>query len=164
VWSHISFSHRRNVLRPLFRMLHGLLRYQRSSALFRPVYLSPVRPSLFCRSDWLANPTACASFRCLKVALSFTHIFRLAPYPNPLPYHFPAFLPSRWSPLRPPALPAPLKTQPSNSPGSPTSPEGTGGQFLSRKLLSRNWLLGGNNIPESMASTPTTTPEAPRVF
>jgi hypothetical protein len=48
--------------RPLFRTLHGLLGYQRSSALFRPVCLSPVCPSLFCRSDWLANPIACASF------------------------------------------------------------------------------------------------------
>jgi hypothetical protein len=32
--SHVGFSHRRGVLRPLFRMLHGLLRYQRSSACF----------------------------------------------------------------------------------------------------------------------------------
>jgi len=48
--------------RPLFRTLHGLLGYQRSSALFRPICLSPVCPSLFCRSDWLANPIACASF------------------------------------------------------------------------------------------------------
>jgi hypothetical protein len=43
--------------RPLFRTPHGLLGYQRSSALFRPVC-----PSLSCRSDWLANPIACASF------------------------------------------------------------------------------------------------------
>jgi len=35
-----AFSHRRSVLRPLFRMPHGLLGYQRSSALFRPVCLS----------------------------------------------------------------------------------------------------------------------------
>jgi hypothetical protein len=43
--------------RPLFRTLHGLLRYQRSSTLFRLVC-----PSLFCRSVWQANPIACASF------------------------------------------------------------------------------------------------------
>src|ERR1700728_3978368 len=36
----MGFSHRRSVLRPLYRTLHGLLRYQRSSALFRPVCLS----------------------------------------------------------------------------------------------------------------------------
>src|SRR5271169_4140017 len=40
VLSHMGFSHRRSVLRPLFRTLHGLLGYQRSSALFRPVCLS----------------------------------------------------------------------------------------------------------------------------
>ena len=34
VLSHMGFSHRRRVLRPLFRRLHGLLRYQCSSALF----------------------------------------------------------------------------------------------------------------------------------
>jgi hypothetical protein len=83
VWSHMGFSHRRSVLRPLFRTLHGLLRYQRSSALFRPVCLSSTclsstclsstclsstclsitRLSItFCRSDWLANSIACASF------------------------------------------------------------------------------------------------------
>jgi hypothetical protein len=69
VWSHMGFSHRRSVLRPLFRPLHGLLRYQRSSALFRPVCLSTFCPSLFRRSDWLANPIACASFPCLTLPL-----------------------------------------------------------------------------------------------
>jgi hypothetical protein len=62
VWSHMGFSHRCSILRPLYRTLHSLLRYQRSSALFRPVCLQPVCPSLFCPSDWLANPIACASF------------------------------------------------------------------------------------------------------
>src|SRR5271170_5194182 len=50
----MDFSHRRSVLRPLFRTLHGLLGYQRSSALFRPVclssaclrFFSPPRPPL----------------------------------------------------------------------------------------------------------------------
>src|SRR5271155_4785152 len=32
--SHMGFSHRRSVLRPLFRTPHGLLGYQRSSACF----------------------------------------------------------------------------------------------------------------------------------
>jgi hypothetical protein len=54
--SHIGFSHGRGVLRPLFRTLHSPVGHQRSSACFRPVCLS-----LFCRSDWLANPIACAS-------------------------------------------------------------------------------------------------------
>jgi hypothetical protein len=52
---HVGFSHRRDVLRPLFRTLHSLLGHQRSSACFRPVCLSSVCLSLFCRS-------ACASF------------------------------------------------------------------------------------------------------
>jgi hypothetical protein len=43
VWSHMGFSHCRSVLRPLFRTLHGLLRYQHSSVLFQSVYLSVVR-------------------------------------------------------------------------------------------------------------------------
>ena len=47
--SHMGFSHSRGVLRPQYKTLHGPLRYQRSSACFRPVCLS-----LFCRSDWLA--------------------------------------------------------------------------------------------------------------
>jgi hypothetical protein len=49
---HMGFNHRRSVLRPLYRTLHGLLRYQRSLALLRPV----------CPSDWIANPIAWASF------------------------------------------------------------------------------------------------------
>src|SRR2546423_14421152 len=65
-WSHMGFSHRRSVLRPLFRMLHGLLRYQRSSALFRPVCLSSTCLSITCLSitflSWLANRITCASF------------------------------------------------------------------------------------------------------
>jgi hypothetical protein len=55
--SHMGFSHRRSVLRPLFRMLHGLLGYQGFDL---SVY--HLCPSLFCRSDWLANLIACASF------------------------------------------------------------------------------------------------------
>jgi hypothetical protein len=35
----MGFNHRRSVLRPLFKTLHGLLRCRRSSALFRPVCL-----------------------------------------------------------------------------------------------------------------------------
>jgi hypothetical protein len=50
VWSHMGFSHRRSVLRPLFRTLHGLLRYQRSSVLFRPVCLSSTYLSITCLS------------------------------------------------------------------------------------------------------------------
>jgi hypothetical protein len=70
VLSYMGFSHRRSVLRPLFRTLHGLLGYQRSSALFRPVCLSSTCLSiLFCRSDWLANPIACASFPRLALPL-----------------------------------------------------------------------------------------------
>jgi hypothetical protein len=72
----------------LFRMLHDLLRHQRSSALFRHVFnlstfnlsifnlsvfnLSvhhPVCPSLFSRSDRLANSIACASFPRLTLHL-----------------------------------------------------------------------------------------------
>jgi hypothetical protein len=53
--SHMVFSRRRNVLRPLFRTPHGLLGYQ-LIGLFRPVCLSPVCLSLSCRSD------CCASF------------------------------------------------------------------------------------------------------
>jgi hypothetical protein len=68
VSSHIGPCHRRSVLRPLFRTLHRLLGYQRSSTLFRPVCLSPVCP-LLCRSDWLANPIACASFPRLALPL-----------------------------------------------------------------------------------------------
>jgi hypothetical protein len=45
------------------------LGHQRSSALFRPVCLSPICPSCFCRSDWLANPIACASFPRLTLPL-----------------------------------------------------------------------------------------------
>jgi hypothetical protein len=63
VLSHMRFSHRRSVLRPLFRTLHSLLGYQRPSACFDlSVCLQPVCLSLFCRSDWLVNPIACASF------------------------------------------------------------------------------------------------------
>jgi hypothetical protein len=40
VLSHIGLSHRRGVLTPPFRMLHGLLEYQRSSTYFRLVCLS----------------------------------------------------------------------------------------------------------------------------
>jgi hypothetical protein len=68
--SHTGFSRRRGVLRPLFRTPYGLLRYQRSSACFRPVCLSSTCLSLFCRSDWLANPITCASF-----SSSSTHLF-----------------------------------------------------------------------------------------
>jgi len=54
-------SHRRSVLWPLFRSLHGLLGAPALVGLFRSVYLSVTCLSLFCRSDWLANPIACAS-------------------------------------------------------------------------------------------------------
>src|SRR5579862_6860698 len=60
--SHIGFSHRRRILRPLFRTLHGLLGHQRSSACFRLVRLSSTCLSLFCLSDWPANPIARTSF------------------------------------------------------------------------------------------------------
>ena len=63
VSSHIGSCHRRGVLRPLFRTLHGLLGYQRSSILFRPVC------PLLCRSDWLANPITCPSFPRLALPL-----------------------------------------------------------------------------------------------
>jgi hypothetical protein len=60
--SRIGFSHRRGILRPLFRTLHGPLGHQRSSACFRLVCLSSTYLSFFCRSDWLANPIARTSF------------------------------------------------------------------------------------------------------
>jgi len=50
VWWHRGFSHRRSVPRPLFRTLHGLLRYHRSSALFRPVCLSSTCLYITCLS------------------------------------------------------------------------------------------------------------------
>jgi hypothetical protein len=61
---HMGLSHRRIVLRPLYRTLHDLLRYQRSLALLRPVCLQSV-----CPSDLLANPIACASFTRLILPL-----------------------------------------------------------------------------------------------
>jgi hypothetical protein len=68
--SHMRFSHRRSVPRSLFKTLHGLLGAHRPASTclsvfnlsVSPVCLSPVRLSLFCRSDRLANPIACASF------------------------------------------------------------------------------------------------------
>src|ERR1700733_4823107 len=39
------------------------------SVCFQSVCLLPVCPSLFCRSDWLANPIACASFPRLTLPL-----------------------------------------------------------------------------------------------
>jgi hypothetical protein len=56
--SHMGFSHRRSVLRPLFRTLHSLLGYQRSSTLFDlSVCLQPpIRlPALL----FPASPTSC---------------------------------------------------------------------------------------------------------
>jgi hypothetical protein len=47
---HMGFSHRRTVLRSLYRTLYGLLRYQRSLALLRPVYLSSACLSIICLS------------------------------------------------------------------------------------------------------------------
>src|SRR2546421_902824 len=61
----MSFSHRRSVLRPLFRTLHGLLGYQRSSALFRPVCLSSTCLSVFNLSVCLQP--VCLSSTCLSV-------------------------------------------------------------------------------------------------
>jgi hypothetical protein len=59
---HMGFSHRRSVPRWLYRTLHGLLGAQLSSACFDlSVCLQPVYHFLY-RSDWLANPIACASF------------------------------------------------------------------------------------------------------
>src|SRR5271168_1573778 len=49
----MGFSHHRSVLRPLFRTLHGLLGYQRSSALFRLVCLSSTSLSPDSQSDCL---------------------------------------------------------------------------------------------------------------
>jgi hypothetical protein len=47
VSSHMGFSHYRSVPRPLYRTLHGMLRYQCSSALFRsnPAYQCNKRPT-----------------------------------------------------------------------------------------------------------------------
>src|SRR5580698_8809986 len=45
--SHMGFSHRLASKRSVFRSLHGLLGYQRSSALFRPVCLSSTCLSVF---------------------------------------------------------------------------------------------------------------------
>ena len=47
---HMGFGHRRNVLRPLYRTLHDLLRYRRSLALLRPVCLSSTCLSIICLS------------------------------------------------------------------------------------------------------------------
>src|SRR2546423_10396590 len=64
----MGFSHRRSVLRPLFRSCTVCLGTNAHRPCFdlsvcpQPVCLSPVCPSLLCRSDWLANPIACASF------------------------------------------------------------------------------------------------------
>src|SRR5271155_5692605 len=60
----MGFRHRCSVLRPLFRTLHGLLGYQRSPALFRPICLSSTCLSVFNLSVYhlIANPIACASF------------------------------------------------------------------------------------------------------
>src|SRR5271156_2189123 len=56
----MGFSHRRSVPRPLFRTLHGLLGYQRSSALFRPVCLSSTCLSVF-------NLSVCLQPVCLSL-------------------------------------------------------------------------------------------------
>jgi len=65
VLSHMRFSHRRSVLRPLSRTLHGLRGVPALIGLFRPIC-----PSHFCRSDWLANPIVCASFPCFTPLFS----------------------------------------------------------------------------------------------
>ena len=62
---HMGFSHRRSVPRVLYRTPHGLLGAPALISLFRPVCLSVFNLSVyhfFYRSDWLANPIACASF------------------------------------------------------------------------------------------------------
>src|SRR5271167_2559979 len=61
----MDFSHRRSVLRPLFRTLHGLLGYQLSSALSRPVCLSSTCLSVFNLSVCLQP--VCLSSTCLSV-------------------------------------------------------------------------------------------------
>jgi hypothetical protein len=120
--SYMGFSHCRSVLKTTIK---DTARSAWVSALIDLVSTCLSVFNLFVY-HLIANPIACASFRCLKTALSSIRTFRLAlnpAHPLPLPYHFPAYLPSRWSPLRPPALAAPLKTQLSNSPDSPTSAE-----------------------------------------
>jgi hypothetical protein len=66
VLSHRRFSHRRSVLRLLYRTMHGLL------GIPVPVCLSVFDLSVyhfFYRFDWLANPIACASFPRLTLPL-----------------------------------------------------------------------------------------------
>src|SRR5271163_2530383 len=136
--SHMGFSHRRSVLRPLFRTLHGLLGYQRSSALFRPVCLSsiclsitrqPIRlPALL----FVASKTALFSIRTFGWTLNRAQ-------PSSIP--FPCLLIVKIVSASSSAPPAPLGTRLPNSLDSPTLPERTGRQFPSGKLRNRNWLL-----------------------
>ena len=68
VLSHMGFSLRRSVLKATIlghcTVCLGIKAHRPCldlSVYLQSVYLSPVCP-LFCRSDWLANPIACASF------------------------------------------------------------------------------------------------------
>src|SRR5271156_5882757 len=59
VLSHMGFQSPLQRPKGLFRTPHGLLGYQRSSALFQPVCLSVFNLSVY---HLIANPIACASF------------------------------------------------------------------------------------------------------
>src|SRR2546421_1656423 len=61
----MRFSHRRSVLRPLFRTLHGLLGVPALIGLFRPVCLSSTCLSVFNLSVCLQP--VCLSSTCLSV-------------------------------------------------------------------------------------------------